>query len=85
MIYNACAILQDIYPMHLGQEHIYCYNSGTSYLSSMLAYSKPIRIITVLTVVDAVMLAAGELCLLQATFTHNQILTGNVFNILEFV
>jgi hypothetical protein len=48
----------------------------------MLAYSKPIRIITVLTVVDAVMLAAGDVCLLQAAFTHNQILTGNAFNIL---
>jgi hypothetical protein len=55
----------------------------TSYLSSMLAYSKPIRIIIVLTVVDAVILAAVEdVCLLQATFTHNQILTGNAFNIL---
>jgi hypothetical protein len=51
----------------------------------MLAYSKPRRIISVLTVVDAVMLAAGDVCLLQATFTYNQILTGNVFNILEFV
>jgi hypothetical protein len=51
----------------------------------MLAYSKSIRIITVLTVLDAVMLAAGDVCLLQATSAHNQILTGNVFNILEFV
>jgi hypothetical protein len=51
----------------------------------MLAHSKPRRIISVLTVVDAVMLAAGDVCLLQATFTYNQILTGNVFNILEFV
>jgi hypothetical protein len=36
----------------------------------------------VLTVVDAVMQAGGDVCHLQATFTHSQILTGNVFKII---
>jgi hypothetical protein len=36
----------------------------------------------VLTVVDAVMQAGGDVCHLQATFTHSQILTGNAFKII---
>jgi hypothetical protein len=38
----------------------------------------------VLTVVDAVMQAGGDVCHLQATFTHSQILTGNAFKIIYY-
>jgi hypothetical protein len=38
----------------------------------------------VLTVVDAVMQAGGDVCNLQATFTHSQILTGNAFKIIYY-